>query len=236
MLATFGNGGPKLAVENFAVGLDHDSRVGHLVFVRAENLAEIFDLRVHAVEHLPHGVDFDFTAFKTFECKANRKMLGQFHQDGFIRLAFGRLRCKPGNRALQSVLRGARQLIHLLLELSSRSGATLACADVAEAGQRAQNSIDLIFARSGALAGSVPRSAAGAVTPAATCASRSGAQKSTCDALNLAGDSCAAAPLAYGPPARPPSTDTRSSNTEPQFPSLHPILRPCRCMPHTGTF
>ncbi len=81
LLAALRNRCPKLAVENFAVGLDQHSGVGHLVFVRAENLAEILDFRVHAVEHLPDGIDFDLAAFKTLERKANRQMFGQLHQD-----------------------------------------------------------------------------------------------------------------------------------------------------------
>ncbi len=100
MFAAFWNGGPKLPVENFAVRLDHEAGIGHLVFVRAENFAEIIDLLIHAVEHLPHGVYFHFAAFKTFERKADRQMLGEFYQDGFIRLAFRRLRGESGNGAL----------------------------------------------------------------------------------------------------------------------------------------
>ena len=41
-LAAFGNAGPELAIENFAMRLDHHARFAHLVFVSAENLAKSF--------------------------------------------------------------------------------------------------------------------------------------------------------------------------------------------------
>jgi hypothetical protein len=44
LLAAIRNGGPELAVENFAMRFDQHSRIGHFVFVRAENVAEIFNL------------------------------------------------------------------------------------------------------------------------------------------------------------------------------------------------
>ena len=52
----------------------------HLVFVRAQNLAEIFDLSIHAVEHLPHRIDLDLAAFESLQRKANRQMFGQLYK------------------------------------------------------------------------------------------------------------------------------------------------------------
>jgi hypothetical protein len=119
LLAAFGNGRPELPVENLAMRLDHHPRFGHLVFVRTKNFAEIFNFGVHAVEHLPHGVDFDFAAFKPLQRKANRQMLCQFHENGFVRLAFRSLRRESGDGSPQRVLRGPGQLGHLLLENTS---------------------------------------------------------------------------------------------------------------------
>ena len=66
--------------------------------MRAENFSQILDFRVHAIQHLPHGVDLDLTLFKSFQRKANGQMLGELHQHCFVRLADRGLRGQPGDR------------------------------------------------------------------------------------------------------------------------------------------
>jgi hypothetical protein len=103
--------------------------------MRAENFSQIFNLGVHAVEHLADGVDFDFAAFEAFEGKFDSEMFGEFYEYRLVGLAFRGLRGKPGDGPLQSVLRASRQFRHLLLELAGSRGATLAATDISKAGQ-----------------------------------------------------------------------------------------------------
>src|SRR5581483_375643 len=75
-LAAFGDSGPELAIENFAMRFHKHPGFGHLVFVRAENLAQIFDFAVHAIEHLADGIDFDFAALEAIDSEFDGEMLG----------------------------------------------------------------------------------------------------------------------------------------------------------------
>jgi len=65
---------PKLFVQNFAMGLRQEARFGHLVFMCAENLSQVLDFLVHAVEHLANRIDFHFAAFEPLQCKAYRQV------------------------------------------------------------------------------------------------------------------------------------------------------------------
>jgi hypothetical protein len=78
--------------------------------VRAKNLAEILDLLIHAVEHLPDRVDFDFALFEALDGEANRQVLRQLNKDRLIRLRVRCLRGQSRERLLQRVLGAARQL------------------------------------------------------------------------------------------------------------------------------
>ncbi len=136
MLAAVWNGGPELAVENFAVRFDQDSRIGHFIFVGAENLAEIFDLLIHAIEHLADGVDFYFAVFELLESKTDGQMFRQLHQHGFIRLGLSGLRRQAGDSLPQRHLRIAWQLRNLLLERSRAGDAALVGSNLSKAGER----------------------------------------------------------------------------------------------------
>ncbi len=81
------------------------SRVGHHVFLRRQNLAQPFDFRIHAVEELLDRVHTQLAAFIAVQREANGHVLGQFKQHGLVRFLVGSLRGKSGERLLQSVLR-----------------------------------------------------------------------------------------------------------------------------------
>jgi len=68
---------PEFLVEQLGVGLHLDSRVGHHLFLGAQNLAQRFNLRVHAVQKLFHCVDAQLTAFVAVQRKANGNVFGQ---------------------------------------------------------------------------------------------------------------------------------------------------------------
>ena len=127
--------------------LDQQPGFAHLVFMSAENLSQVLDFLVHAVEHLAHGIDFDFTAFEPLQRETDRQVFGELHDHGLVRLGVRRLRRQARERLLQHVLRAARQLRHLLLEHTCRSHSTLPRADVPKTSQGAENCEDLIFAR-----------------------------------------------------------------------------------------
>ena len=59
--------------------LDEHSGFAHLVFMSPENLSQILDFLVHAVEHLANGVDFDFAAFKPLQRETDRQVFGELH-------------------------------------------------------------------------------------------------------------------------------------------------------------
>ena len=101
---------PKLFVENFAMRLREDARFAHFVFMSAENLSQILDFLVHAVEHLANRIDFHFAAFEALQREANRQLFRQLHEHGLIRPGIRRLRRQGRERLLQCVLRAARQL------------------------------------------------------------------------------------------------------------------------------
>jgi len=97
--------GPELAVQELAVRFDQNSRFGQLVFVLAENLPQFFDFVVHAVQHLPHRIYFDFPAFKFFESETDGKMLCQLHQHILIQLLVFALFGQSSQCVPQCVLR-----------------------------------------------------------------------------------------------------------------------------------
>src|SRR6267142_1315812 len=145
--AAFGHRRPELTVENLAVRLDEQPGFAHLVFMSAENLSQVLDFLVHAVEHLPNGVDFHFAAFEALQRETDRQVFGQLHDHRLVRLGVRSLRRQACESLFQRILRAARQLRHLLLECTCRGHATLPCGNVPKARQRAENPIDLFFAR-----------------------------------------------------------------------------------------
>src|SRR5690348_8864735 len=159
LLAAVRNRSPKLAVENLPMGLDHNSSVGHLVFVSAKYLTEIFDLLVHAVEHLAHGIDSHFAALKSLESKLDRQMFGQFHEDGFVRLACRRLGCETSDGSPQILLGAARQFSHLFLEYSGSSRSSLPSSNVSETRQGAQYRVYVVLGGSSCAAAAMPGTA-----------------------------------------------------------------------------
>ena len=105
-----------------------------------------FDFLVHAVEHLADRVDLHVALFVALERKANREMFGELDEHGLIGLGVGRVRRQFGERRFQRVLRAAGQLRHLLVECARRGHAAAATrADLADAGQRAENAEDFFF-------------------------------------------------------------------------------------------
>src|SRR5437762_6991192 len=153
---------PELPVENLAVRLCQDARVGHLVFVSAQNLPQTLNFLVHAVKHLAHGVDFHFAALEAFQREPDREVFSQLHNHGIVWLRTGRLCGQARERLLQHVLRAPRQLRHLFLEHACRSYSAVTCPHAPKTRQRAQNRIDLFLARLAAAdpASSWPSSAA----------------------------------------------------------------------------
>src|SRR5690348_3637130 len=145
LLAAVRNRSPKLAVENLPMGLNHNSSVGHFVFVSAKNLTKIFDLLVHAIEHLAHGIDFHFAALKSLQSKLDRKMFGQFDEDGFVRLACRGLGCETSDGSPQILLGAARQFRHFFLEYSGSSRSSLPGSDVSETRKRAQYRVYVVL-------------------------------------------------------------------------------------------
>src|SRR6266568_7962363 len=121
------------------------SGFAHLVFVRAENLSQTLDLLVHAVQHLPHRVDFDLASFETLQGKADGQEFRQLHEQGFVGPYIRRLRRQARKRLLQQVLSRARQLRHFFLEPARSGAAALSCPDAAKSRQRTQNSKNLIL-------------------------------------------------------------------------------------------
>src|SRR6266446_1005191 len=146
-LAAIGHCRPELPVKNLAVRLRQDTFIGHLVFVRAENLPQVLDFLVHAVEHLAHSVDFHFAALEAFQREPNCQVFSKLHNYGVIRLGTRRLRGQACERLLHHVLRAARQLRHLLLEHTCRGHSTVTCPNAPETRQRAQNRVNFFLAR-----------------------------------------------------------------------------------------
>src|SRR5579885_391582 len=138
---------PKTAVQNLAVRFKENSRFRHFVFVRAEDLAKVFNLLIHAVEHLAHGVDFDFAALVTLERKTDGEVLGELDEYGFVGPAFRRLRGESGQRLPQRVLRPAWQFLDGFLERRGAGGFRKTGASPSKAGQGAQDGQNFVFAR-----------------------------------------------------------------------------------------
>src|SRR6202007_1366331 len=119
--------------------------LSHLFFMRTQNLAEIVDLVVHAIEHHAHGIDFYFSAFKTLQSEADGQMLGKLDENGFVRLVAGSL-CGRGCYGLferLSVCPG--ELCHLVLESGGRGNSSLAFSDTPETGEGAEYPKNLVF-------------------------------------------------------------------------------------------
>src|SRR6266481_9548730 len=133
--------------------------------MRAENLPQILDFLVHAVQHLPHGVHFHFAAFEALQRETNCQMLGQLHDHGLIRFRIRRLRRQACQRLFQCVLRAAGQFRHLLLECSGGGHSALTRPHAPETSQRPQNRIDLIFARLSSSASSASGATSAAKRP-----------------------------------------------------------------------
>ena len=88
--------------------LDEDPGVAHFVFVSTENIPEILDLLIHAVEHLPNRVDFDFAAFESLKRETDGQVLCKLHEYRLIRFFARRLRRQSRQGLFQSILRAAR--------------------------------------------------------------------------------------------------------------------------------
>src|SRR6266849_6252299 len=131
----------------------------------AENLSQVLDFLVHAVEHLANGVDFHFAAFEALQCETDRQVFGQLHDHRLVRLCVRRLRRQAGERLFQRVLRAARQLRHLLLKRTRRGHSTLPRADVPETRQRTQNCVNLFLTRLAAPASATSGSTSTAKRP-----------------------------------------------------------------------
>src|SRR5229473_3520125 len=87
--------------------LRQDARIAHLVFMRAEDLSQILDFLVHAVEHLANGVHFHFAAFEPLQREADGQVFGQLHDHRLVRLGVRRLRRQACECLFQRVLRAA---------------------------------------------------------------------------------------------------------------------------------
>ncbi len=79
-LAGFGNLSPEHAVENVGVGIDEDARLGHFIFLHAQDLAERVHLPAHVLHHVVDSVDLDFTALIAVEGEFNRHAFSGLHQ------------------------------------------------------------------------------------------------------------------------------------------------------------
>src|SRR5712692_2779285 len=145
----------------------------------AENLSQILDFLVHTVEHLPHCVDLDFAALEALQREADRQVLGQLHNHGFVRLGVRCLRRQARKGLFQCVLRAARQLSHLLLKRTCRRGhAALPGTHVSETRQGAQDRINLFLAGLAGLA--APASTSPRSTTASECPRDSSGPRQTC--------------------------------------------------------
>ena len=107
------------------MGFHENSRVGHFIFVRAKNVAETFNLLIHAIEHLADGADFYVAVFELLQCETDGEVFGQLHQHGFIGFGLRGLGRQTCDGLTQRGLRGARQLRNLLLECAGAGNSTL---------------------------------------------------------------------------------------------------------------
>src|SRR6266849_9915845 len=113
----------------------------------AENLSQVLDFLVHAVEHLANGVDFHFAAFEALQRETDRQVFGELHDHRLVRLGVRRLRRHARERLLQHILCAPRQLRHLLLKRTRCSHSALPSADMPETRERAQNCVNLFLTR-----------------------------------------------------------------------------------------
>jgi len=88
---------------NFAMGLRQEARFGSSWSSCApENLSQVLDFLVHAVEHLANRIDFHFAAFRTApSAKRIARCSASFHEHGLVRLGIRRF-APPKPRVLAS--------------------------------------------------------------------------------------------------------------------------------------
>ena len=146
--------------------LHQQPRLGHFVFVLAQNLSQAFDFLVHAVQHLTHGIYFHFPAFETLQRESNGEMLRQLHEHALIELVILALFGDARQRVSQHFLRVHRHLVDLLLEFHCGARWILSGLHPPQRGQRAQNAVDSFFS---GLPDTKPRSSASATVSGCAC-------------------------------------------------------------------
>src|SRR2546426_1889053 len=109
-LAALGHRRPEFLVKNVRVGLYDQAGFSHFVFVCAQNLAQIADFLVHAVQQFLDGVDLDLAALVTLQSKTDRQVLRETHQHGLTGQSLGSLCCKVAKGLADYILCAARKL------------------------------------------------------------------------------------------------------------------------------
>src|SRR5208283_4662681 len=173
-LRRFGHARPEHPVQGLPVRLHQDSCLRHLVFVLSQDLSQVLDLLVHAVQHLSHRIHFHFASLKSLHREAYGQVFRQFQQYRLVQfLVFSLLRdsrqCLP-----QRVLRPRRHLRNLRLKFHRRARRIFTRPQFSKCRQRLQDPEHFfIIRRSGsipaarALARPAPDSKASAAHPAA---------------------------------------------------------------------
>src|SRR2546427_11969154 len=109
-LAALGHRRPEFLVKNIRLGLHRQAGFGHFVFVCAQNLAQIADFQVHAVQQFFDSVDLDLTALVTLQSKTDRQVLRETHQHGLTGQSFGSLCRKVAKGLADYILCATRKL------------------------------------------------------------------------------------------------------------------------------
>src|SRR5258708_6399813 len=123
------------------------SRFRHFVFVLPQDISQVFDFLVDAVQHLPHRVHLHVPTFELFQCKPDGQVLRQLHQHALIQFFVLPLLGQPRERISQRLLRLARQLRHLILKFHRGRGWIRARSNAPKRRQRPQDSIDRFVIR-----------------------------------------------------------------------------------------
>ena len=106
---------PKLPVQQIGMRFHSNPSLGHLVFARAQHLAQRFHFMAHLVEQLAHSIHAHFAALESVEREANRQIFGKFDERGAVELGFRRAGHHSGERLAQGDLRVLRQMREFFL-------------------------------------------------------------------------------------------------------------------------
>src|SRR5258708_6893632 len=223
---------PEDAVQHLPVRFRQNSRFRHFVFVLPQDISQVFDFLVHAVQHLPHRVHLHVPAFELFQGKPDGQVLRQLHQHALIQFFVLPLLGEPRERIPQRLLRLARQLRHLILKFHRGRGWIRARSNAPKRRQRPQDSIDRFVIRTSKhpAAGTCPFSDTTA-KPRAPPPPASDSCSTRCTSQTPAAPARAACgshppprppPAPQPPPPPPPPPPPRSPLPQPPSPSPPP--------------